>query len=160
MMKAWRRRPARHTRGVASVEAAVVVPIMALLLFGLGELGLMLRAGFELNSIARDAARSLSAGEAPHVVMLRVSEAATSLDRQQMTVMLQFRTYLGSGTWSSTWQTVQANGDENTAPTHSQMRATVTYNHRLLLPGLLRFLVDDVEQGTRSLNTWATMLRS
>lgn len=159
-MRAWRGRPAKHTRGVASVEAAIVVPIMALLLFGLGELGLMLRAGFELNSITRDAARSLSAGEAPHVVALRISEATGSLDRQQMTVTLQFRTYIGNGVWSSTWQTVQANGDENTAPTHSQMRATITYNHRLLLPGLLPFLVDDPARGTRTLTASATMLRS
>lgn len=159
-MTTWRSRPANRKRGVASVEAAIVVPIMALILFGLGELGLMLRAGHELNSITRDAARSLSAGEAPHVVMLRISEASTSLDHQQMTVTLQYRTYSGNGTWNTTWYTVQANGDENTAPTHSQVRATLTYDHRLLLPGLLQFLVDDPEQGSRRLTASATMLRS
>ena len=159
-MRVWKRATERTARGVASAEAAIVLPILLLLLFGIAELGLMLRAGFELNSMTREAARALAAGEGESVVMLRISEAGTALDLAQMTVTLEFCAYQGSGTWSSTWQPVQSNGDFNTVPTHARVRARLTYNHRLLLPGMLPFLVDDPEQGTRTLRSSVMMMRT
>lgn len=159
-MRVWKRATRGTALGVASAEAAIVLPILLLLLFGIAEVGLMLRAGFELNTMTREAARALAAGEGQSVVMLRISDAGRAIDMEQVTVTLEFRAYQGSGTWSSTWQAVQSAGDVNTVPTHARVRARLAYNHRLLLPGLLWFLVDDLEQGTKTLLSSITMLRT
>ena len=138
----------------------MIVPILALILFGVVELGMMLRAGLELNSMAREATRSLSAGEATGVVNLRIADEGTNLERERLAIVMEFRPYLGSGTWASSWQPVSDSGGENAVPTHAQVRATLDYDHVLMMPGLFRFLTDDPETGSRRISASVVMLRT
>lgn len=56
-------RPWRDERGVAAVEFAFVVPVLALLLTGIIQLGALLFVQSNMGDVARDTARRLAIGE-------------------------------------------------------------------------------------------------
>ncbi len=147
-------------RGVASVEFAIVAPILILLMFGIVEMGLMFRSAIQLNNVARDAARAAAAGESTTLIAARVAETASGLDATQLTSAFTYRAYIGDGVWGTTWYEVTDLGNYNTVPFCAQVRATITYNHHIMIPGLFRFLVDNQETGTRTLTAAVTMTRT
>jgi len=58
------RQPARRRSGIATVEFAIVLPILTSLLFGIWEIGRMVQASQVLQNAAREAARQASTGTA------------------------------------------------------------------------------------------------
>lgn len=67
-MSARGRRGRSTDRGAAAVEAALVLPILLLLVFGIIDFGRMLNAQITVNEAAREAARAVSLGYTPDEV--------------------------------------------------------------------------------------------
>ena len=82
-----RRRPARRAprdRGAAAVEFALLLPLLALLVFGIVDFGRALNAQITLTQAAREGARMAALGE-PNVVS-STQAAATGLSPVSVTV--------------------------------------------------------------------------
>ena len=150
----------KRRSGMALVELAVVLPILLLLLLGSIEVGFMLRAQSRLLMLARVAARAAAAGEAEAKIWDRLQSAAPNMDMQRMTMTLEVRTYTGGGTWDSEWMPLYDDGEHNYAPPNSIVRVTLEYHYRLMVPGLFTFLVDNPEEGTRTLKARVAMPRT
>lgn len=75
-MSRWRQRT-KSERGAALVEAAIVTPVFFLLIFGLFEMGFLLRHSLTVDNASREGARAVSAaGDSPDTdyIMLRTVE--------------------------------------------------------------------------------------
>lgn len=120
-----RRRRARH--GAALVEFVFVMSLILMLLFGIVEVGLLMRDQAIVAQAAREAARSAAVGSQPSVVTSRAINTATGLTLQSGNVTLEKSTNNGQA-----WTTLQTSGTSNDAVTGNLVRATVTYNHPLV----------------------------
>jgi Flp pilus assembly protein TadG len=146
-------------RGTASVELALVAPILVFLMMGVVELGLMFSAYMQLRTISREGARSAAVGNVPADVEARMDAVSGSLNAANMTVTLQYRTYYTGGSWSA-WQTLGTDGESNTAPTGAHVRASISYQHQLAMPGMFGcLLATDPDAGTRTLLANVVMRR-
>lgn len=154
--------PARATAvgkrrgGGVMVEFALVAPILAFLLFGAVELGLQHRASVQLDALAREAARLASSGETPTVVSAQVQELAAESGLSGVALTLQY-SYWYMGGWTS-WYTLGASGDENTAPSRAVIRARVDYNYSYFMPGLMSYITGQSSQ-THLIRRSVTMMR-
>ena len=74
------RRRVRGDRGAIALEFVLIVPILALVVFGIIEFGRGYNAKIELTGAVREGARALALGEAPSDAEDAVIEAAPSLD--------------------------------------------------------------------------------
>jgi Flp pilus assembly protein TadG len=70
--KSWRRRDA----GASAVEMAIVLPVLALLVFGIIDFGRMLTAEIQISQAAREGVRIAALGAAPTDVAARAVQAA------------------------------------------------------------------------------------
>jgi TadE-like protein len=66
-MSQARRRRSRD-RGAAAVEAALVLPLLLMIIFGIIDFGRMLNAQIRVTEAAREAARAVSLGQSPEPV--------------------------------------------------------------------------------------------
>jgi len=89
-------------RGAAAVEFALVLPILALLLFGIIEFGRGYNAKVTLTHAVREGARALAVGAADPEAVTR--DAATSLDGSKLVVTVSTCTPGGTGTVSATYE--------------------------------------------------------
>lgn len=147
-------------RGGVIVELAVLSPLLVLVLFALVELGLELRAATQLNSMAREAVRAAAAGDSTAACWARIQDAGAPLDMSELSMEITQAEYLGEGQWSQTWTTMEDVGSINDAPLRAMLRVRLTYNHKLFMPSLFSYMVDDSAKGTRQLNITTTMVRS
>jgi Flp pilus assembly protein TadG len=146
-------------RGTASVELALVAPILIFLMLGVVEMGLMFSAYMQLRTVAREGARSAAVGAVPADVEAKMDAVSGSLNSDAMTVTLEYRTYYGSGTWGA-WTTLGSDGTNNTAPTGAHLRAHISYAHHLAMPGMFgHLLATDQNAGTRTLLADVVMRR-
>lgn len=151
----WRSR--RH--GTASVELALVAPILVFMMMGIVELGLMFSSYMQIRTVAREGARAVSVGAEPVTAEDKMDAVAGSLNTAAMTTTLDYRVYLGSGTWGA-WTTLGTDGENNTAPGGSHVRATISYEHRLVMPSMFGcLLATNREAGTRTLTAAVVMRR-
>jgi len=157
MIKSTRGRRLRASRGTVSVEMAMVVPVLILMLFGIIEFGMMFSTVLQLNNLTREGARIASVGARPAEVVIRMLGAATHLDAQDMTILMEYRTFAG-GYWSS-WSYLGDDGYNNTAPPGSQLRVRTTYNYHLLMGRLFSRFADDVANNTKTLTSTMVMRR-
>jgi Flp pilus assembly protein TadG len=84
-----RRRPARRAprdRGAAAVEFALLLPLLALLVFGIVDFGRGLNAQITLTQAAREGARMAALGEPNANVVSGTQGAATGLSPVSVTV--------------------------------------------------------------------------
>ena len=65
-------------RGAVLVEAAFVIPILILMVFGMIELGSAIKDSLALNQIAREAARSYAVGKTPVILDLATNYGISS----------------------------------------------------------------------------------
>lgn len=68
----------RSQRGAALVEAAFVIPVLLLLVFGMIDIGLMIKDSSALHQVAREAARSYAVGGTPSVTALAAKYGITN----------------------------------------------------------------------------------
>ena len=82
-------------RGQATVEAALVLPLVVLLLLAVVQVGLLVRAEVLVTHAAREAARSAAVDPDPQAAA-RAAALATTLDPNRMTVRVEGRKGPGS----------------------------------------------------------------
>jgi hypothetical protein len=82
-------------RGQATVEAALVLPLVVLLLLAVVQVGLLVRAEVLVTHAAREAARSAAVDPDPQAA-IRAAALATTLDAHRMTVRVDGRKGPGS----------------------------------------------------------------
>jgi Flp pilus assembly protein TadG len=85
----------RCERGQATVEAALVLPLVVLLLLAVVQVGLLVRAEVLVTHAAREAARSAAVDPDPEAAA-RAAALATTLDPNRLTVRVQGRGGPGS----------------------------------------------------------------
>uniref|UniRef100_A0A7C1J7Q0 Pilus assembly protein n=1 Tax=Ammonifex degensii TaxID=42838 RepID=A0A7C1J7Q0_9THEO len=106
----------REERGQATVELALVLPVLILILFGIMEFGRLFSAYLVITNAAREGARLAAVGGDDAAVVARVVDAAGSLDRTALSV------------------TVEPPASDRFSGT--QARVTVSYSVYLLTPVL------------------------
>jgi Flp pilus assembly protein TadG len=84
-----------HERGQATVEAALVLPLVVTLLLAVIQVGLLVRAEVLVTHAAREAARAAAVDADPQAAA-RAASAATALEPKRMTVNVQGRNGPGS----------------------------------------------------------------
>jgi hypothetical protein len=152
------RRHARGPRhGVVAVEMAMVAPILLFLMFGIVEFGMMFHAQMQLNNMTREAARVAAIGAQPAAVLTRLGSSGI-INTDDMDISIEYRTYLGSGSWSS-WQTLATGTDYNTALAGSEVRVTSVFDYHLTVGALFASLVDRPAERTQTLRATMTMRR-
>ncbi|MEY2421001.1 MAG: hypothetical protein QOI95_1068 [Acidimicrobiaceae bacterium] len=85
----------RCERGQASVEAALVLPLVVILLLAVVQVGLLVRAEVLVTHAAREAARAAAVDPDPQAAA-RAAAQATTLDSHRLTVSVQGRKGPGS----------------------------------------------------------------
>ena len=76
----------KSERGAALVEAALVIPILLLLVLGVVDFGFMVNRGTLINNAAREGAREAIFGSSETEIEARVRDAASALDQSDLTV--------------------------------------------------------------------------
>ncbi len=155
LSKTWDR-----SAGTATVELALVVPLLLLLLMGIIEFGLLFEDFMLLKNAAREGARTGATGNSTTAIADRVENAAAQLATEDLTITQEYSVY-DEGSW--TWYTLgDISGDEGTindAPAGSPIRVEVSYPHPLVATGILPGLEDDPGSGTINLTATATFRR-
>lgn len=122
-------------QGTATVEFALILPLLLGLLFGIIEFGFIFKDQLTLQQVAREGVRAASVGQTVSEIGARIVGSEATLNAAGLTYVLEYRTYDPStATWSS-WSTLGDDTNtppENNAPTGSQVRVSCTYNHPLL----------------------------
>lgn len=150
-----------HSHGLASVELALVAPVLLLLLFGVIELGALISDYVVLNAAARAGARSAAVGWPTTVVEQRIASVASSLNPQWLTVSIQWRK-LENGAWTA-WTGLgnvnDGSGLVNDAPQGAEIRVALSYRHELLAPGIFGALADAPGLAYRTIHATGYMQR-
>ncbi len=155
-----RRFGAGRTAGSLSVEMAFLAPLLALMLFGTVELGMMLKDVMVLNSAAREAARSAALGATNTEIVNRAIAAATTINIANLTAQLDYRTY-SYGAWSAwTPLTTVGGSSQNSAPSGAQIRVILNYPHPLIAGRIFTsMLASNTSANTASLRATMVMMR-
>lgn len=84
----WRRWCRRGEAGQSTVELALVLPVVLLLLFGIAEFGRVIHAYLTIEHAAREGARLGITGASDAAIHDRVVEMAVGLDPARLTVSI------------------------------------------------------------------------
>ena len=82
-------------RGQATVEAALVLPVVTFFLLGVVQIGLVVRAQVLVTHVAREAVRAAAVDADPEAAR-RAATSSSSLDADRMKVLVQGREGPGS----------------------------------------------------------------
>ncbi len=155
LSKLWDRRA-----GTATVELALVLPLLLLLLMGIVEFGLLFEDFMLLKNAAREGARTGATGASTTAIADRVENAAAQLSTEALTTTQKYGVYdEGSWTWYSLGNVSADEGIINNAPTGAFIKIEVSYPHPLVATGILPGLEDEPGSGTINLTTTATFRR-
>jgi len=143
-----------HRAGTATVELALVIPLLLLLLMGIIEFGLLFEDYMILKNAAREGARTAATGASTTAIADRAGNAAAEPITQQYGVY-------DEGSW--TWYTLgDISGDEgivNDAPTGAFIKIEVSYPHHLVATGIVPGLEDEPGSGSINLTGTTTFRR-
>jgi len=155
LSKPWDRRA-----GTATVELALVVPLLLLLLMGIIEFGLLFEDYMILKNAAREGARTGATGDSTTAITSRVENAAAELSTEDLTITQQYGVYdAGSWTWYTLGDISSDEGMINDAPAGAVVKVDVSYPHPLVATGILPGLEDEPGSGTFNLTGTATFRR-
>ena len=145
--------------GTATVEFALVAPILLFMLFGIIEFGLVFEDVQGINQAAREGARSSAAGAPPSTITARIAASAPNMNIANLTTAYAHRRFdTTAGSWT-TWTTLGTSGTANDANIGDQIRVSVAYPHQLITRGLFPGLADDPATGTITLRAAIVMCR-
>jgi len=146
--------------GTATVELALVVPLLLLLLMGIIEFGLLFEDYMILKNAAREGARTGATGASTTAIANRVQDAAAQLSLEDLTITQKYGVYdEGSCIWYTLGDISGDAGMINDAPAGSPIKVEVSYPHPLVATGLLPSLEDNPGSGTINLTATATFRR-
>jgi len=138
------------------VEMAIVMPLLVLLVFGILEVGLLMKDYLGLNQAAREGARIASIGSPLSTIDARILASAPSIDVSRLTWSGEWRTYDSSGTWGP-WTVLADEGYgsdlRNNAKPGSQVKISVELEHQLVTGQVMDFLSDADKPGTVTLGS-------
>ncbi len=140
-----------RTKAMATVELALVLPLLTLLLFGIIEFGLLFKDSLVLQQAGREGVRAAAIGATPAQVDVVVMAAAPTLKAENMTITKEYRLWTGT-TWSG-WMALGTalDGSTNDAPPNSQVRVSIVYAHPLVTGGLFSWMATDEQNNTVTL---------
>lgn len=148
--------PSDCRKGATMVEMAIVVPFLVLLVFGILEVGLLMKDYLGLNQAAREGARIASIGSPVSTIDARIIASAPSIDVSRLTWSGEWRAYDSSGTWG-TWTVLADEGYgsdlRNNAKPGSQVKISVELEHQLVTGQVMDFLSDADKPGTVTLGS-------
>ncbi len=146
--------------GTATVEFALVVPLLLTLLLGIAEFGLLFEDFLILRNAVRAGARTGAVGASTVTIAADVIQASTGHEAESLTITQQFGTYSGAS-WS--WQPLDdestPQGVVNNAPSGSYVKVSVGYPHALLAASLIPGLEDEPGSGTITITADAVFRR-
>ncbi len=137
----YRVRRQRNRRGLATVELAIVLPVLMLLLFGIMEMGLLFKDVLMLQQGVREGGRTAALGSTIEQVSSTVTSSAVSLTGS-ITITQQVRTW-NVTTWGSWAPLTDSSSTSNAALSGSQIKVSATYDHMLVTGGLFSFIATD-----------------
>ena len=145
-------------RGIVSVELALTLPLLLLLLFAIAELSLVFADESALANASRQAARAASLGQTiENVQSVAINTVPSNITLTTSNIAMQHRT-LTSGTWSA-WTNladVSNNGvTTNNAASGDQVQVTLTYAH----PLVTNLVLKNMPNGTVTLHGVSVSLR-
>ncbi len=135
--------------GTATVEAAIVLPVLLTLLFGMLELGLMARSSLALGHLGREAVRVAIVGATPTRINSFIGEISSGINDARLTTTLEYRALdTDTGTWGS-W-TPLATGEDglNIARSGDQVRVSLQYDYQLASGDLFAVIVGATDDNT------------
>jgi Flp pilus assembly protein TadG len=144
-------------RGGVTVEAALLTPLLIMLLFGIIEFGLIFKDLLLIHQAAREGARVAAVGASTYEITDRVMQSAPTLTSEDLSIQLDYRTY-DTGIWSA-WGTLSNWGSENDAPANAQVRVQITYLHPLACGPLFARWFGNPGDNTIQLTTGMVMCR-
>ncbi len=151
--------PSRRA-GTATVELALVMPLLLLLLMGIIEFGLLFEDYMILKNAAREGARTAATGANTTAIADRVQDAAAKLPAEELTITQQYGVYdEGSWSWYALGDISSDEGVINDAPTGSFIRVEVSYPHHLVAGRIVPGLEDEPGSGSITLTGTATFRR-
>jgi len=128
-------------QGTATVEFALVLPLLLGLLFGIIEFGLLFKDQLSIQQAAREGARVAAVGKVRTEVNNRITASVATLVTASLTYDVMYRTYSG-GAWSSyTTLGTTADGTANDAPVGAQIRVRTHYVHAFATGSLFARLI-------------------
>jgi Flp pilus assembly protein TadG len=150
--------------GVSMVEMAIVTPILVLLLFGILEMGLLIKDYLGISQAAREGVRTAAVGSTLATIDARIKSSAPTIDTTQLIWQGFWRNYNeSSGTWDATWSPLQDTGTgadvRNDAPPGAQVKISVTYPHQLLTGAIFAHLADPTNPGVMTVRANLVMRR-
>ena len=149
----------RSRGGSATVELALVIPLLIFLLFGILEFGFLVKDRAELAAAAREAARQAAIGALPARINAEVDANTSTINDAEVTRVFRFRDWDdASGTWG-TWQALGVFGSENNAQQGDQVQISLTYGHPLLVPGLMGPVLNADASGRVTMAVSTIMMR-
>jgi len=144
----------RRTLGTVTVELAIVLPVLTVLLFGIVEFGLIFKDIMSLKGAAREGVRTASVGAPKSEIIDRVIGTSPLLSTEELVIEVQYRTY----PWTEgEWYTLDDSNEY--AITGDQVRVQITYPHRLITGGLFPPLVAVPDNQTITLTARGVMRR-
>ena len=142
-------------RGIATVELAMVAPLLLALMFGIVEFGLLFKDVVLLNSCARSGARTAAVGATTTTIQATALNSATAMAAENVVITQEYGLHdEQTQTWD--WTALADCEGENDAPLGAQVRITVSYPHTLIVGGMLPGLAD--EQGGATVTLAATSI--
>jgi Flp pilus assembly protein TadG len=155
----WERPGFGWRRGTASVEFALVLPVLLALLFGIIEFGFLFKDQICVQQVAREGARAAAVGKVRTDVNNQIAASATTLTTANLTYEVAYRTYT-NGAWSAyTTLGTLADGSANDAPQGAQIRVSTHYVHPFCTGSLFSSLIGRPGTTTMTLNAQMVMRR-
>ncbi len=149
----------RPQRGTATVELALVIPLLIFLLFSIIELGFLVKNRTELGQAAREGARLAAVGGTMARVDAGVHAALQSIRTETLDHSCDSRIWDESAENWADWEPMATEGDGNNAPRGAQIRVRLEYQHQLLVPGLMGPVLSANEHGEVRLSASSVMMR-
>lgn len=152
-------RATQRRAGTVTVELAMVLPLLLVLLFGIIEFGWLAQDRAELGQVAREGARIAAVGGTPDRITAAIYANTTTVVDAELVVTYRYRSWdSASGTWGG-WSTLGANGDQNTALRGDQIQIVLEYPHKLLVPGFMGPIMGADEDGRVKVSANSVMMR-
>jgi len=146
-------------RGSASVELAIIMPTLVVILFGIIEIAALAKDTIALNHLAREGVRCAAVGATPTIISAHINASASGIDLNRLTTLHEYRTFNTATLTYSAWVALGSADGRNNAVAGDQIRVTLTYRHALVTGGLFPGMSADSNDGTMGIGATAAMCR-
>ena len=146
-------------KGAATVELAMVLPLLLFMLFSIIEVGYLVKNRMELGQAAREASRAAIGGAVPATLTERIGENLPSINIADVQTTYDFRHWdTDTGAWGN-WQVLGTDGIKNNARQGDQIRIRLSCGHTLMIHGLTGSVLGADENGQVTLEAAAMLMR-